>query len=74
MKKVTIDTGECVFCGQPSSITVPEDIEAKVRAYLEDREAFAHIQREFPTLPPDTRETMVSGAHGPCFDKAFNDE
>jgi len=71
---ITVSTGRCLFCGQASSVTVEDDIAAKVQAFVSDPGAFGFVQIEFPRLSPGTRETMMTGSHEACFDAAFGED
>jgi hypothetical protein len=72
---VIIDTGICRLCGQPSSVEIADEaIADKAAGYLQVPGAYASIQKEFPTLSPGVRETLLSGTHKECFDEAFGDD
>lgn len=65
----------CPFCEQPASVEVDretwEEYETGLRLGLP---AGTHgIQVLFRGLSLDDRETLISGSHGPCFDKAFGE-
>lgn len=60
----------CPLCGQPAVVeTVPKQA---WETWAAGRGPFAvHV---FTTLTADERETLISGAHGSCFDLAFPEE
>jgi hypothetical protein len=60
----------CVLCGQPASVVVDQ---MKFNAWYQNPVA-PMIQEAFPELTDDERETLISGSHGECFDKAFPEE
>lgn len=61
---VEVDTGVCRLCGRGGQITMPRD------AY--DRwKAGAYIDVAWPEGSAGEREQLITGTHGPCFDKAF---
>lgn len=57
----------CPFCGKPSSIVVDKE-------RFERWQAGEHVQLVWPELTPGERETLISGAHEACFDRAFAPE
>lgn len=56
-------TKTCHFCSRPSVVTVPVE---GLLLYL----VGAHAQDAFPGLPAAERETLISGSHSECFDRA----
>lgn len=65
----TTVTKQCIFCNQPASITLDT---AKWRAWDYGRGPF--IQDLMPEMSAGERETLISGSHEACFDKAFPPE
>ncbi len=64
-KTLTLEV-ECVNCGEPKQF--------EVDAYGYARRIEGElIQRCFPTMDASTRELMVSGICGTCWDKMFKE-
>jgi hypothetical protein len=60
-----IVVGVCVFCGQFSELRgVSKDAYSKWRSGM-------YIDDAFPGMPVAERETLVTGAHEKCYNKAF---
>lgn len=64
---VEYTTKACPICHQ--SVTLQLDKEA-----LEAWQSGTLIQKAFPDLDLNTRERMISGYCGPCFDGMFKDD
>lgn len=62
---VTVITHNCPGCMHPGR--VPDLDPEKVNRWL----AGEHIQDVMPELSADTRELLISGVHGDCFDAMF---
>lgn len=60
-------TKTCLFCGKANSFELDAELVAAWRAG-------AHIQHVFPEMPPEHRETLISGSCPPCFAAAFPEE
>jgi hypothetical protein len=67
MPETTTITTTCPFCGKRHAFELDAEAVALWRAGV-------HIQHVFPEMSADDRETLVSGACGPCFDLVFADE
>lgn len=69
-------TGTCLLCGKPSAVVVDADRWAEYERGLRERlPAATHgIQVLFPDLTPGERETLISGSHEACFDRAFGSD
>ena len=57
----------CKLCGAQFTIEADEERFARL-------DASKHIQDVFPELDIDSREIMISGVCGKCFDEMFADE
>lgn len=57
---------KCPLCGQDSDVEVPAQ-------GLWDWEHGAFVQKAFPGLTADERETVMNGAHAKCFEDAFRE-
>lgn len=69
-------TKVCPLCDKPSKVVVDRD---KYNEYLvgllKRKPAATHsVQAIFPDLSAGERETLISGCHEECFDKAFPDD
>lgn len=63
----TVETSPCPVCGEKSTVTVPSDGYEKWRGGM-------FIQRALPDLHPTTRELLMTGTHGVCWDALFPEE
>lgn len=63
----------CPLCGKPSKVVVDkEQYEAWVLGRLKRKPSVTHsVQVIFSDLSAGERETLISGCHEECFDKAF---
>lgn len=57
----------CPLCGQRNVITLPKNTIHGIRRW---RSGEASIQTALPMLTPAERETLLSGSHDVCWDKA----
>lgn len=64
MRTVLYSTPECMVCGKGSAMT----LDAKA---FDAWRAGTLVQVAFPRLTADERELMISGTHGPCWEKMF---
>lgn len=60
--------GICPICDKPSSVVVSKD---GYNAWLLGGE---RIQAALPDLTPGEQETLISGCHEECYDKAFPED
>jgi hypothetical protein len=63
----TTVTKTCLFCGKVHRFELDAERVAQWRAG-------AFVQRCFPEMKPEDRETLISGSCPPCFAAAFPDE
>lgn len=64
---VTVNTGTCIVCGKPGTVTLP-------RAAYERIVAGEHIARAWPEGSVGDREMLINGTHDECFNKLFPPE
>ena len=60
IKTIDVVTNPCPRCGKRSTLTVSS---TGYKSWI----AGELIQRAFPTLSADTRESLQTGYHGACF-------
>ena len=70
MPMISIETPKCEGCAKSSVILLPQTQLEGVKAFR----AGAAIQNALPDLSPALRETILTGWHDACFDKAFATE
>jgi hypothetical protein len=70
MPMISIETPKCFGCAKSSVILLTQTQLEGVKAW----QAGALIQNALPDLSPELRETILSGWHAACFDKAFATE
>ena len=70
-----ISCGLCPFCEKVAWVDVHPRLAGRVVEYLEtDRGARTFVQHAFPSLSAGVRETILTGTHEACWDRAFSDE
>lgn len=68
----TVECGRCPICGEAAFVTVDAELAERIVEWdLRGRVMF--IQRAFPNLSADDRETILTGTHGACWDRAFDE-
>jgi hypothetical protein len=72
--KVVIRCKDCPVCEKPSWITVDPNTASRVMDWLHAPDNKPFIQHALPMLSVDEREQILTGIHGPCYDKLFADD
>ena len=70
MPMTSVETPECFGCGKSSLVTLTAD---QLEGFMAWQRG-ALIQNALPGLSPEVRETLMTGWHAACFDKAFATE
>lgn len=68
---VTVQTGTCMWCQKPSSLTMTEE---QLARYESTKRNGGTIQDALPEMSAGDREMLITGTHEACFDSIFADE